>query len=94
MINLEGLGESPEVSIEKPKYPYGTTINLSGKVVKALGGFTHEVGSTIQLAAKVKVIEVSQEIEDDKAETEVKLQIVGLELENNRSAAQVLYSDD
>lgn len=66
----------------KPRYPYGLSLNLNEDSLEKLGIETlPEVGSTIHLKALAKVTSVSKDATDEKESSRVCLQITHLAFE-------------
>ena len=86
---------SPQpIAPQGPKYPYGLRITLGPTEIKKLNlQEMPEVDMLFKLAGKVKVVEVSS---DEKGEHSLSLQIVDMDLGNDREesdsdASKVLY---
>lgn len=79
------------------KYPHGLRLSLSSKELAKLGaGDKPQVDAMIDFKASAKVIEVrKKDMEDDRGEYCIELQIVGMELikkeDEEKSAVDAIY---
>lgn len=101
MISMENVKEenSPMAltsSSDKPKYPYGLSINLCDDVLKALGMKNlPNVGQSLKMECVVEVCSVSQYENQDGAEVSLSLQITEMALEQPKKASkEVLYDKE
>lgn len=76
------VGSIPVDSYEREEYPYGTRIDLQDESLDALGiKELPEVGSTMMIECKVKVIGARQSANEKKTTRTLELQITDMDLE-------------
>lgn len=105
MVNLKQVNEHREMETYKEsEYGYGTTIDLDGEVVEALGlNGALAAGQKVTIQAMGVVIRRSEEIEagddSDGKDTYVCIQLTDIDVKqqgkpDTAAAATMLYGDD
>jgi len=96
-MDKQDKGNDNIAEVEQPKYPYGLRLTLDDEAIETLGITTMpEVGISLSLMAKVKVVGVSatEVLKDDDTtpERRIELQITDMELAAEmKNHADILY---
>ncbi|CAB4131910.1 hypothetical protein UFOVP137_28 [uncultured Caudovirales phage] len=105
MVNLKEIQEHREAEYSQPSmYSYGTSIDLDGEVIEALGlNGQLAAGQKVTIQAIGVVVRRSEELEagDDSGgkDTNVCIQLTDIDVKqsgkpNTQAAATMLYGDD
>lgn len=91
--------QESEISDDRPEFPFGLSLRLDNESLGKLGmDKLPEVGSELELVAKVEVTEVSEHTRSDKETVKgLSLQITDMNLfrrESKKKSAAVLYGGD
>lgn len=100
LVSMENVQEKNEMACnpsgEKPKYPYGLSINLCDEVLEALGiKNIPGVGQLLKMECVVEVCSVSQYENKEGSDVSLSLQITEMALEQPKKASkEVMYDKD